>query len=939
VLIRSATFLSALAISVFAADSPEELAFFESKVRPLLVEHCLDCHSPEHKVKGGLRLDTREGWMQGGDAGAAIVPGKPDDSLLISAVRYTNKDLRMPEKRKLPAAQIAILEEWVRMGAPDPRTGGAVAKKQTGMSLEDGRKFWSYVAPKKPVAPTVKDNAWPRGDIDRFVLAKIEERGLKPVADASAAALARRLYFTLTGMPPSPEQIASFAHADLAKVTDELLATPQFGENFARHWLDVARFAESSGGGRTLLFKDAWRYRDYVIESFNRDVPYDRFLREQIAGDLLPAPSVDEKRRLVSATAFLALGPTNYEEQDKQQLRFDVIDEQLDTIGKGILGQTIGCARCHDHKFDPISHRDYYAMAGIMASTRTLFNYTDNVARWIDTPLPVDAATDEILREREAKMAALKEQVAELKKETKEVKEPRNSLRVGMAVAIAEVPGIVVDDNDAKAIGEWTRSQKTRTFIGDGYLHDNNDGKGEKTLTFTPKFPAAGYYEVRLAYSSADGRSDRVPVHIFHANGEETVFVDQTKTPPVEGRFVSLGKFRFEKDGAGYVLVSNEGTKSHVTADAVQFLPETEAAAVATTDTATPDKNEQMKAMEKELKALAAAGPKRPLAMSVLDDEKPADTHIRIRGLVAQKGALVPRGVLTVASAQQPAMPADSSGRREMADWLASPENPLTARVYVNRVWHWLFGTGIVRSMDNFGTTGDAPTHPELLDFLATKFVEDGWSTKKLVREIILSRIWQLASASPLPADPDNRLFTHYPRRRLDAEQIRDAILATSGELRLDVLGPNIAGAGEIDANDTSAQNIEYKYEYTDTRRSVYTPAFRNKRLELFEVFDFGDINATMGNRGTSNVAPQALYLLNHPFVIEQSRIAAERALASSATDEERITRAFLTTFGREPSEKERALAKQYITTGPREESWSQLYQSLFGSMDFRYLD
>ena len=931
--------LSALALPASASDSPEAIAFFENKVRPLLVEHCLDCHSPEHKVKGGLRLDTREGWMQGGDSGAAIVPGKPDDSLLISAVRYTNKDLRMPEKRKLPAAQIAILEEWVRIGAPDPRTGGAVAKKQTGMSLEDGRKFWSYVPPKKPVAPAVKDTAWPRGDIDRFVLAKIEERGLKPVADASATALARRLYFTLTGMPPSPEQIAAFSPAELAKVTDELLATPQFGENFARHWLDVARFAESSGGGRTLLFKDAWRYRDYVIESFNRDVPYDRFLREQIAGDWLPAPSVDEQRRLVSATAFLALGPTNYEEQDKQQLRFDVIDEQLDTIGKGILGQTVGCARCHDHKFDPISQRDYYAMAGIMASTRTLFNYTDNVARWIDTPLPVDAATEETLRTREAKMAALKEQIAALKKETKEVKEPRTPLRAGMAVAIAEVPGIVVDDNDAKAIGEWTRSQKTRTFIGDGYLHDDNAGKGEKTLTFTPKFPAAGYYEVRLAYSSADARSTRVPVHIFHANGEETVFVDQTKNPPVEGRFVSLGRFRFEKDGAGYVLVSNEGTKGHVTADAVQFLPETEAPAVATTDKAAPDKNEQMKAMEKELKELASSGPQRPLAMSVLDDEKPADTHIRIRGLVAQKGALVPRGVLAVASAQQPAMPAGSSGRRELAEWLASPQNPLTARVYVNRVWHWLFGTGLVRSMDNFGTTGEAPTHPELLDYLATRFVEQGWSTKKLVREIILSRTWLLASASPLPADPDNRLFTHHPRRRLDAEQIRDAILATSGELRLDVLGPNIAGAGEINANDTSAQNIEYKYEYADTRRSVYTPAFRNKRLELFEVFDFGDINATMGKRGTSNVAPQALYLLNHPFVLAQSRIAAERALASSATDEERITRAFLTTLGRTPSEKERTLAKQHTTTGPREESWSQLYQSLFGSMDFRYLD
>ena len=293
-----------------------------------------------------------------------------------------------------------------------------------------------------------------------------------------------------------------------------------------------------------------------------------------------------------------------------------------------------------------------------------------------------------------------------------------------------------------------------------------------------------------------------------------------------------------------------------------------------------------------------------------------------------------------MAGDRQPAVPANASGRRELAEWLASPDNPLTARVYVNRVWHWLFGTGIVRSMDNFGTTGDAPTHPELLDFLATKFVAEGWSTKKLVREVVLSRTWQLASASPSSADPDNRLFAHYPRRRLDAEQLRDAILATSGELRLDVLGPNINGAGAIDANDTSAQNIEYKYEYTDTRRSVYTPAFRNKRLELFEVFDFGDINATMGKRGTSNVAPQALYLLNHPFILAHSRIAAERALASSATDEERITRAFQTTLGRPPSEKERAVSTAHVADPTRRtEAWSQLYQSLFGSMDFRYLD
>ncbi len=914
------------------------MAFFEKSVRPLLAEHCLECHSPEHKVKGGLRLDSRAGWEHGGDSGAAIVEGKPDESLLIKAVRYTDKDLQMPEKRKLPAAAIAVLEKWVKMGAPDPRVAGAVAKKQTGLSVEDGRKFWSYIAPKKHAPPAVKNAAWPRGPMDHFVLAQMEAKGVSPASDAASTVLVRRLYQTLIGMPPSSEQIAAFSSAE--KVVDELLALPQFGENFARHWLDVARFAESSGGGRTLLFKDAWRYRDYVIESFNRDVPYDRFLREQIAGDLLTVDSPAEKRRLLPATAFLVLGPTNYEEQDKQQLRFDVIDEQLDTIGKGILGQTIGCARCHDHKFDPISQRDYYALAGIMASTRTLENYTDNVARWIDSPMPLEGEAEEKLRAHEVAVAALKVKVAAAKKlaGTASAKVAVVGTEAGKPVAVADLPGLVVDDNDAKAIGEWTRSQYSKSYIGDGYLHDAEADKGAKTLTFTPKFPASGRYEVRLAYPAYPNRSERVPVHIFHANGEETVFVNQTQAPPIGGRFISLGRFRFEKDGAGFVLVSNEGTKGVVGADAVQFIPEAEVETLAQTTDA--GEVATLKQLEAELKKLTASGPRRPVAMTVRDDETPADTHIRIRGLVAQKGALVPRGFLQVAATAQPAMPATASGRRELADWLASPQNPLTARVYVNRVWAWLFGTGIVRTTDNFGTTGEVPSHPELLDFLATKFVEEGWSTKKLVREIVLSRTWQLASASPSSADPDNRLFAHHPRRRLDAEQLRDTILATSGELRLEVLGPNISGAGEIDANDTSAQNVEYKYEFKDTRRSVYTPAFRNKRLELFEVFDFGDINATMGKRSTSNVAPQALYLLNHPFIIEQSRIAAERALASSATDEERIERAFLTTLGRAPSEKERVISAAHVADKTkRVEAWSQLYQSLFGSMDFRYLE
>ena len=970
------TLAVALLSAISAHGDPGDTEFFEKKVRPLLEQRCLECHSPEKKVKGGLRLDSREGWAKGGDAGPAIVPGNLDKSLLIEAVRYKNKDLQMPEKRKLPDAEIAILEQWVKMGAPDPRTGGTVAKKQTGLTIEEGKKFWSYIPPKKVAPPTVKDTAWPRGDIDRFILAEMEKKGVKPAPDAAPGALLRRITYNLVGLPPTPEQLDAFEksairnpQSAIEQLVDGLLASKQFGETWGRHWLDVARFAESSGGGRTLLFKDAWRYRDYVIESINDDVPLDRFIREQIAGDLLPSDSPAAKRRNLSATAFLALGPTNYEEQEKQQLRFDIIDEQIETIGRAFLGQTIGCARCHDHKFDPIPQRDYYALAGIFANTRTIFNYTDNVARWNVAPLPGDGEAEQNLGAFEAKVAALEKEIesakAELAKLSKNVSQ--ETLKPGEAIAPGDLPGIVLDDADAKVVGEWKHSKFTKTYIGEGYLSDNNDGKGEKTITFTPMLPKMGRYEVRLAYTHLANRAKNVRVTVFHADGEDNVFVDETEAPPIDGRFVSLGKFRFEKDGAGYVLISNEGTKGYVTVDALQFLPEGEvAAAESKGDKANPARDAASKLVKKqeaELKKLVKDGPKRQMTMTVLDDAQPADTQIRVRGIEKQRGETVPRGFLQVALQKPaPAMPSAESGRRELADWIASAENPLTARVLVNRVWAWLFGLGIVRTVENLGTTGEKPSHPELLDHLARRFTEEGWSLKRLVREIILSRTWQLSvnaecgmriaeSQPPVPGafipqsairnphseDPENRLFAHANRRRLDAEQIRDTVLAVSGELKLDYLGPNIAGAGDIDANNFSAQNTEYGYVYADTRRSVYTPAFRNKRLELFEVFDFGDINASIGQRNVSTVAPQALFFLNSQFVIEQARAAAARTLALQ--EAERIDALFRRTLGRAPTSAERAKCVRFLGAEPSLETWAQLHQTLFACVDFRYLD
>ncbi|MEI9896512.1 MAG: DUF1553 domain-containing protein [Chthoniobacter sp.] len=828
----------------------------------------------------------------------------------------------------------------------------AVTKKQVGLSIEAGKKFWSYMPVQNPPAPAVKDTAWPRDDIDRFILAKIEAANLQPAPDATPEVLARRLYFDLTGLPPTPEQIDAFvkdADGDrpsaLAKLVDQLLASPRFGEAWGRHWLDVARFAESSGGGRTLLFKDAWRYRDYVIESLNADVPYDRFLREQLAGDLLPAATPEDHRRQITATAFLALGPTNYEEQDKQQLRFDIIDEQLDTLGKALLGQTIGCARCHDHKFDPIPQRDYYAMAGILASTRTLHNYTDNVTHWIAEPLPGDPNIETALHEQEEKIAAVDKELTDAKATLAELSKGVSlaTEKPGKSIAASSLPGLVMDDTEAKVVGDWKHSTSVGSFIGEGYLSDKNEGKGEKTVTFSPVIPQSGRYDVRLAYSHRDDRADNVRITVFHADGEDTVFVDETQVPAIDGRFVSLGKFRFEKDGAGYVLITNEGTKKFVTVDALQLVSENEATAAETkVDMANPARSaaaQRVKQLEADLKKLRKSGPVRETAMAVHDDEEVADTQIRVRGVQKQRGDTVPRGFLHVALTTEPVIPPTESGRKELAEWIASAQNPLTARVFVNRVWAWLFGAGIVRTVDIFGTTGDKPSHPELLDALATRFVAEGWSVKKLIREIVLSRTWQETVAPSAPADPENRLLAHANRRRLDADQLRDTILAVSGQLKLDYLGPNITGAGDIDPNNFSAQSIEYGYVYTDTRRSVYTPAFRNKRLELFEAFDFGDINSTSGQRNVSTVAPQALYLLNHPFVVDQARAAAESTVALSESNDDRIVTAFRRTLGRTPSTAELDKCRHFLGLEPTLEQWAELQQTLFACLDFRYID
>ena len=944
--------LSAFFTPTLFAQDVAGVDFFEKKVRPILVERCYDCHSVEKNVKGGLLLDTAEGWRKGGDTGPAIVPGDVEKSLLITGVRYHDTDFQMPPKNKLPEAEIAALEQWVKMGAPDPRTH-SVKLAKTGMTFEEGRDFWAYQLPKKSAVPAVKDAAWARNEVDRFLLAKLQEKNLHPNADTDRATLARRVYFDLIGLPPTPEQIEAFVKDKspdaYAKFVDGLLASPHFGERWGRHWLDVVRYAESVTL-RGLVYKEAWRYRDYVIDSFNMDVPFNQLVQEHVAGDLMTG-SVEQRQHQILGTAFLAMGNSTLEEQDKKQLAMDVVDEQLDTIGKAFMGQTFGCARCHDHKFDPIPTKDYYAMAGILSSTRSL--ETANVSRWVEVgmPLPPD---------EEAKVEAHEKAVAALEKELKGLKARQSKLasanidkgseKMPKILAPSELPGIVVDDEQAKVVGEWKHSLYSKAFIGSGYLHDLNADKGKKTLTFVPDIRKTGNYEVRLAYVYQQNRASNVPVTILTADGEVMLQVNQKLEPPMLGRFVSLGRHRFEKSGAGFVLISNEGTDGHVVADAVQFIPVEELAPTATVADAAPveeskrKKDEQaaakiaaeVKRMEAEMKQLTASGMVRPKVMSVVEAEEPGDTFVHIRGSVHTLGDKVPRGFLKVATyGPAPEIPEKQSGRLQFGEWIASRNNPLTARVYVNRTWHWLFGEGLVRSVDNFGTTGDAPSHPELLDYLAVKFMEEGWSTKKLVRELMLSRAYQMSStpneAAKL-ADPENRLLAYAHRRRLEAEQMRDAIMTLSGALQLDMGGNTIK----------DGTNADYNYKHEETRRSVYLPVFRNSLPDIFEAFDFADPSMVVGKRNNSTVAPQALYLMNHPFVVEQSNLAAKRLLAEPGDDRAKIERAYWSTMGRAPTSGEREVALRFVTEkngGNREEVWGQLYQALFASVDFRYLN
>lgn len=899
-----------------AAFSPEQLEFFEKRIRPVLVQHCYECHSVDSKIlRGGLMVDSRGGLLQGGDTGPAVVPGAPGESLLLAALRHESYE--MPPQGKLPAAVIQDFETWIANGAADPRTEVKSAAKSTGMSIEEGRRFWAFQPLGNAAVPQPRHADWSRSEIDAFILARLESDNRQPGSDADRLTLLRRLYFDLVGLPPTPEQIRTFLQDDSPNavdgVVDSLLESPHFGERWGRHWLDVARYSDSTGGGRSLLYEQSWKYRDYVIDAFNRDLPFDRLILEQIAGDLLPYEDDQQRRRQLSAIAFLALGPHNYEAQDKELLRMDVIDEQLDTIGKAFLAMTIGCARCHDHKFDPIPQKDYYALAGIFRSTNSLVD--GNVSGWVKVSLPETPELQGLRREHAGRTERLNREIAAATEELRSLE--------------MRLPQVVLDDDQATYMGEWTASTSVKGFFGEGYRHAKNPGATARfTIPLTP-----GSYVVQLAYTPGANRPTKAEIAVVAKGEERTVAVDQTLPPPIENQYFELGRFEFDQ----VAIVEVRATDNRPTVvDAVRLLslaasPETDAKLLQEI----AEKQKALQKLRSDLEQLKKQTPQAETVVGVEEQKTPGDYHICIRGNHNQLGEVVPRGFLSVIpTGVDLKIPSSQSGRLELARWIADPANPLTARVIVNRVWSKLFGFGLVRSVDNFGTPGEMPTHPELLDHLARQFVNDGWSIKRLIRRVVLSRTYRLAvPVGPLPeTDPENRLLAFQNRRRLDAESFHDAMLLISGELDCE------SGGNSLRPDVKS----EYDFQFTYGRRAVYLPVFRNNLPEIFVAFDFADPNLPIGSRPSTTLSTQALLMLNGPFTLDRVQRAAVRVVQEHRGVDSRLDWLAWSCFGRPLTSDERQVIDRYLAVHPEHDdpaTWEAIVQAMFAGLAFRTLN
>ena len=736
----------------------EKLAYFETHVRPALVKYCYECHSEETgKTRGGLLLDTKEGMLQGGDNGNVLAGDPFTKSLFWEAINWT--DFEMPPKKQMPAQVIQSFKTWLQMGAPDPRLRQKAVVKSK-VDLEAGRKHWAFQRPA----------ATPGATIDSLVSAKLASGRLAPVGPADAPTLLRRLNFDLIGLPPTPEELITFTvawrrnvRAAVTAKVDELLKRPQFGERWGRHWLDIARYAESTGKDVNVTYPHAWRYRDYVFDAFNKDKPYDEFIREQIAGDMLAAKTDADWQEHLIATGFLALGTKGLNERNPRQFQMDLADEQIDTMSQAVLGLTVSCARCHDHKYDPIPTTDYYALAGIFLSTKTNYGTIQSAQNRRSTNL-IELPLPDPMQEKNRRSPA---DIQRLKEQHRELIMNRRTAR-----------------NDEKA--------------------------------------------------------------------------SQQQMANIRRRIADIEATLAELDENG--------------------IPATQ-------------------------------------AMGVLETRAPIDANALVRGDVEKPAQKVPRGFLQVLPGGGPApIRRGESGRRELADWLTSRNNPLTARVMVNRIWLHLFGEGLVSSPNNWGLTGQKPTHPRLLDHLAIQFMVENWSVKKLIRTIALSNTYQRSSRMNLTnyrVDPDNKLLWRANPRPLDAEALRDTILTAGGGLDLKrPYGSQVSSFGDNRVGLSFNQDrltTEVRY------RSVYLPILRDDLPEALGLFDFADPSVSKPKREATNVPAQALYLMNSKWVLAEAAAMAKDLVKRFPDQESRVKEAFLQIYSRPPDAVDLAAAKGFF--------------------------
>ncbi|RMF41928.1 MAG: DUF1549 domain-containing protein [Planctomycetota bacterium] len=859
-----------------------QVKFFETKIRPVLVEHCYDCHSSEvDEPGGGLLLDSREGLLRGGASGPAIVPGRPKSSLLLVAMQHSDPNLIMPPEdygEKVSDAVLRDFERWIQMGAPDPRKAASASQRPSQWEDQSNRQWWAWQPPRAPTVPDAGEG-WGRTDVDRFVAAELRAKGLVPSPAADRITLVRRLAFDLTGLPPRPEDLQRFAldesPSPIEQYIDMLLDSPQYGEHFGRHWMDVARYAESTGKDVNILYPHAWRYRDYVIDSFNADKRFDRFIREQLAGDLLHATSQRERALNKIATGFLAIGPKSVNERNPRQFAIDVADEQIDAVSQAFLGVTIACARCHDHKFDPITQRDYTAMAGIFLSTRTHFgtsggNRGVNRTTLVRLPDEFLAPVDESRRATPSDVQLAREEIERLESQLREL-------------AIA------------RRRGEQPQQPNQAQFIAQRLVN------------------------IQTRLEQVDEQGNPLPMAMGVSD----------KDPPAAQRFAG-GRRPFQRRQGGGDF----------------------------------------------------AGPMARFGMRFADARADTiiDSPLLVRGELDKPGEVVPRGLPEFLSRGYSArIPADQSGRLQLADWIADSSNPLTARVIVNRVWSWMFGEGLVATEDNFGTSGEEPSHPALLDYLAVQFIEHDWSIKWLVRELALSSTYQQSSdfrPEAFEVDPQNRLLWRANKRALPAEALRDAVLMAAGELDLQrPSGSLIAAHGDGPLGLGRGMREDEIATFDPTYRSVYLPMARNALPDVLELFDFPDNSAVRGDRDMTIVPSQALYWMNSQAVEQRCRVIARNLIEShpeiprfltSATSSaggavrrpfagrfsaaaaqrlasEMFEELTLLILSRPPLPGETEATVEYVSDCVRdgkslERAWQGVVRSLFASADFRFL-